>query len=299
MNIGRGIMNNTNQIQLLDEKEFNKHMNFSEDQIEILKNFICKGLTDSELKIFLMACVKTQLDPFMRQIYAVKRKQRKNDGSYEEMMTIQTGIDGYRLIAERTEQYAPGPEPSYSHAEDGSLLSATSYVKKLTKDGTWHTVSASAYLEEFIQTSFDKQTQKRKPSGLWATMPRTMLAKCAEAQALRKAFPAVMSGVYTKEEMDQADQMIVEYHVKEEDKPKKISQIEADALGQLLDQCDKKYKDWIGENLSKNFNISNLNEIPLDMHDKIKQQIISRKTKYQAKLQEEGQDIEYASKQTM
>ena len=79
---------------------------FTQKQIDILKNSLYKGVSNEEFEIFLMACVKTQLDPFMRQIYAVKRKAKKPDGSWGEAMTIQTGIDGYRLIAERTGRYA-------------------------------------------------------------------------------------------------------------------------------------------------------------------------------------------------
>src|ERR1700679_2618730 len=110
---------------------------FNAKQIEILKNSICKGVSNEEFEVFIMACVKTKLDPFMRQIYAVKRKSKRADGSWGDVMTIQTGIDGYRLIAERTECYAPGPEPTYVYNTDGQLMSATAYIKKQTKDGTW------------------------------------------------------------------------------------------------------------------------------------------------------------------
>lgn len=197
----------------MDEIEKIKTQNFTPRQIDILKNSICTGVTDDEFQIFLMACVKTKLDPFMKQIYAVKRWARGG-----EVMTIQTGIDGYRLIAERTGCYAPGTEPTYVHDETGRLISATAYIKKMTKDGTWHLVSASAYFDEYCP-----KTKNGSPMAMWATMPKVMISKCAEALALRKAFPAEMSGIYTKEEMDQC-------LLEESAQPEKISKEEAQEL---------------------------------------------------------------------
>ncbi|MEN6512249.1 MAG: phage recombination protein Bet [Chloroherpetonaceae bacterium] len=234
---------------------------FSQKQIDILKNSICKGSSNEEFEIFLMACQKTKLDPFMRQIYAVKRKAKKPDGSWGETMTIQTGIDGYRLIAERTERYAPGPEPTYTFDNNGSLISATAYIKKLTKDGTWHIVSASAFLDEYLQTTLDRQTGEKKPTGLWINMPKTMLAKCAEAQALRKAFPAEMSGIYTKEEMQQADL---------EELTPKITFEQAADLQMILDECEPDYQKWVHDHLKKQYNIENLAELPLDIYNRLK-----------------------------
>ncbi len=234
---------------------------FNPKQIEILKNSICRGVSNEEFEVFLMACVKTQLDPFMKQIYAVKRKAKKPDGSWGETMTIQTGIDGYRLIAERTERYAPGPEPVYSYDNQGNLLSATAFIKKLTKDGTWHSVSSSAYIDEYCQTTVDRQTGEKKPMGMWGNMPRTMLAKCAEAQALRKAFPAEMSGVYTKEEMLQADPI---------DVTPKISLEQASDLEMILDECDPKYKRWVYDYINKTYKTDNLCDLPAELFDRMK-----------------------------
>lgn len=234
---------------------------FNQKQIDILKNSLCKGVSNEEFEIFLMACHKTQLDPFMRQIYAVKRKAKKADGSWGETMTIQTGIDGYRLIAERTENYAPGPEPTYVLDTNGNLISATAYIKKQTKDGTWHTVSASAFLDEYCQTFTDKNTGEKKPTGMWINMPKTMLAKCAEAQALRKSFPAEMSGVYTKEEMQQAEV---------EDLTPKISLEQAADLQMILDECDERYKTWVYDYLKKQYKTDNLIELPLEIYDRMK-----------------------------
>jgi len=170
-------------------------------QLDLLKSTICKGATNDEFQLFVQACRKTGLDPFSRQIHAVKRW----DSSLKrEAMTIQTGIDGYRLIADRSGCYAPGQEPSYAQDKDGKLVSATAYVKKMTKDGTWHEVSATAFYDEYVQT-----TKEGNPTSFWRKMPRGQLGKCAEALALRKAFPAELSGIYTHEEMQQADVEVV------------------------------------------------------------------------------------------
>jgi phage recombination protein Bet len=244
--------------------------NFSQKQIDILKNSICKGVSNEEFEMFLMACKKTQLDPFMRQIYAVKRKAKKPDGSWGESMTIQTGIDGYRLIAERTGCYAPGQEPTYSLDSSGKLECATAYVKKQTKDGTWHTVSASAYTDEYMQTFVDRSTGEKKPAGMWVNMPRTMLAKCAEAQALRKAFPYEMSGVYTKEEMEQAD-------------TNKINLEQASELEMILSDCEDKYRCLVFNYIKKQYNTDNLCDIPLDIYPKMKEAALKNMEVYRSK----------------
>ena len=167
-----------------------------ESKKDLLKRTICKGATDDEFELFVHACKRTGLDPFMKQVYAVKRW---DSNLKRESMTIQTGIDGYRLIAERTGRYAPGKEPSYTYDSNKNLESATAYVKKMTKDGTWHEVAATAFYDEYCQ-----RTKENKPIGMWQKMARNQLAKCAESLALRKAFPAEMSGLYTDEEMEQS-----------------------------------------------------------------------------------------------
>jgi len=254
-------MNKVQALATIDESHNIPAQSFTNKQIEILKNSICKGVSNEEFEIFLMACQKTQLDPFMRQIYAVKRKAKKPDGTWGETMTIQTGIDGYRLIAERTGCYAPGPEPTYTQDTQGNLLSASAYIKKQTRDGTWHTVSASAYADEFVQTYTDKSNGEKRPMGMWANMPRTMLAKCAEAQALRKAFPAEMSGVYTKEEMQQADPV---------DVTPKITLEQASELAMILGDCDDKYKSWVYNYILKTYKTDNLSDLPADIYQRMK-----------------------------
>jgi len=169
----------------LVEQKSSQALPYSPDQIELIKNQICKGASDVELQLFLHVCHKTGLDPLVKQVYSVK---------YGTDRSIIVGIDGFRSVAERSGCYAPGKESTFSYDAQGRLKSATAYVKKMTRDGTWHEVSASAFWAEY---GSDKQ--------FWKKMPHVMLSKCAEAIALRKAFPNELSGLYTQDEMDQAN----------------------------------------------------------------------------------------------
>lgn len=170
---------------------------FSSAELDIIKSVIAKGASDTELKMFVLMAGKLGLDPLSKQIHMVKRRVKQGD-EWVDAMTIVVGIDGYRLVAERTGRYCPGRAPTYEYDAHGKPVSATAYVLKLA-GGAWHEVSAVAFWEEYAQVGRDG-----KPTAMWAKMPRLMLAKCAEALALRRAFPAELWGVYTDDEMAQA-----------------------------------------------------------------------------------------------
>lgn len=174
--------------------------NMSAEQVKLVKDTVCRGATDNELALFLYTAKQTGLDPLRRQIHAVKRW---DSGLNREVMSIQTGIDGYRLLAERTGHYAPGPEPTFKYDSDGKVISATAYVKKLVA-GQWFDVGATALYSEYVGRKKDGM-----PNQFWATKPHVMLGKCAEALALRRAFPDALAGVYSDEEMQQAENLPV------------------------------------------------------------------------------------------
>lgn len=158
--------------------------------------------SDEDLMLFLYTCKRTGLDPLVNQIYAVFRWDSRLG---KEKMTIQTGIDGMRLIAQRTGEYAGQDDASYLPEDESSQvpIKATVTVYK-AMGGARVPFTATARWAEYIQ--LDKQG---KPMGLWGKMPYLMLAKCAEALALRKAFPNELSGIYAREEMGQADNSIL------------------------------------------------------------------------------------------
>ena len=146
-----------------------------------------------DLLYFMHVSKKTGLDPVAKQIYAVYRWDSRIGA---EKMGIQTSIDGFRLVAQRTGVYAGVDDIAYdSENEETTPKKATATVYKIV-DGQRVSFSATARWSEFVQLGKDN-----KPMGLWAKMPYHMLGKCAEALALRKAFPQELSGLYTEDEI--------------------------------------------------------------------------------------------------
>lgn len=173
---------------------------FNREQIDLLKRTVCNGSTDDEFKLFLHVAQKSGLDPFARQIHAVKRWDSK---ARRETMVIQTGIDGYRLIADRTGDYVGQDDAEFGEIidDDGTMApqSATVTVYKWVH-GEARAFTKTAWWDEYAQ-----RTKEGKLTAMWRDRPRGQLSKCAESLALRAAFPADLSGLYTHEEMQQAD----------------------------------------------------------------------------------------------
>lgn len=176
------------------------------EKLKVLKDVIAPGTTDTELQFFAEVCKRRRLDPFTRQIHCVKRKGKKDEDA---KITIQTGIDGFRVIAERTGKYEGQLGPYWCGA-DGKWVDvwlkpgppAASKVAIL-RTGFREPLWAVAHYTEYVQTYWD--SGKQVPNSMWQKMPAGQLAKCSEALAFRKAFPEELSGIYAPEEMGNAD----------------------------------------------------------------------------------------------
>jgi len=164
-----------------------KNPPYTQDQISLIKRTVAKDATDDELKLFLIVAARSGLDPFSRQIHFVKRK---GQGAF------QTGIDGYRAIAERTKTLAGIDDAVFDTETELHPNKASVTIYRMI-GGQRVPFTASARWSEYVPAPGQ--------DFMWKKMPYLMLGKVAEALALRKAFPNDLSGLYTNEEMAQAD----------------------------------------------------------------------------------------------
>jgi phage recombination protein Bet len=164
---------------------------FTDDQKLLIKQTIAPKASDNELRLFIAQCERTKLDPFSRQIYCIHLGGK---------MSIQVSIDGFRVIAERSGNYAGQDKPVFHYDDKNRLTACEVTVYKWHNEQRYPAAVGVAMWSEYSQNNT-----------MWNKMPHTMLSKCAEALALRKAYPQDLSGLYTMDEMQQAQPAEVIY----------------------------------------------------------------------------------------
>lgn len=165
------------------------------EDVETIKNTIFKGCQESELKLFLHDCQRQGIHPLDRLIHPTIRNNKDGSRTY----TAITSIDLFRARAEDSGAYAGNDEPVFSGDPKTEGFHATVTVYKIVQ-GIRCPFTATARWTEY------KPTSERNQDFMWQSKPHVMLGKCAEALALRKAFPRQLAKLYTHEEMAQAGQ---------------------------------------------------------------------------------------------
>jgi phage recombination protein Bet len=178
-------------------------------QVAALRQLGIEDATEGDLQVFFHVCQSSGLDPFRKQIYMIGRKtkvkywdesQRRQVEDWVMKFTIQTGIDGFRRNgreAAKREGAAIRVDGPYWQGADGGgwqdvwLSNQPPAAAKFVifRDGEAHT--GIAMYREFVQTI----PGGNSPNSMWAKMPANQLAKCAEAQAWRRAYPDDFSGM--------------------------------------------------------------------------------------------------------
>lgn len=191
---------------------------YSADQIRTIKRTVASDANDLEFDLFMEACRSYGLDPFRKQIFSVIYSK---DNAQKRKQSIIVSRDGCRVLAQRCGDYRPASTPTVFEYDDSlkgptnpkGIVTATVTLHKQDSAGNWYPVVGQADWDEFApvkeEWAYDEAVGRRKPtgsltldaSGQWAKMPKVMIAKCAEAQALRAGWPDQFGGVHQEEEM--------------------------------------------------------------------------------------------------
>lgn len=206
-------------------------------QLALVQQQIAQNCTQEEIEFFQQVCNKTGLDPFSRQIYAIKR------GGKNPKMTIQVSIDGFRAIADRSGKYS-GSQTFWCDANGNWFdvwlkteppAAAKTVCYRIGSDHPFVAVALWAELAQWETVWRNGQaTNEKKLATLWAQMPAHMIGKVSEAQALRKAFPAELSGLYSTDEIPMPADNVIEAEVINDSAEKAALLAKAKELGEKL-----------------------------------------------------------------
>jgi len=178
-----------------EKSDFLQKLTFDEATVRAAKAIIARDAPDHIIKLVLYRCSQLGCDPMGRMIYAIERKG---------VWSLQASIDLFRAVAEASTDYAGQIGPFWC-GEDGVWVDA--WLKKTPPVAAKVGVERTGFKNPlFAVARFDEYAAG---GPMWQKMPSTMISKCAEALALRRAFPAKLTGLYTSDEMQQADRGVM------------------------------------------------------------------------------------------
>lgn len=213
---------------------------YTPQQVNVVRNAICVGATDEELEFFLATCKRLALDPFARQIWFVKRKQRVEDSqgnvSWIDVGRPETSIDGFRTIAERSGEYE-GQAPIEWCGKDGKWCDV--WLKEEAPFAARAKVYRTKLREPIVTVALLTEYRPTYKNGdfpaMWKKMPANQLGVRAEAQAFRKAFPRDLSGIVIDGE-GEAMEITNGYSAPAKPEPvKQIEQRKPDVAAKIVD----------------------------------------------------------------
>jgi len=238
---------------------------FTPQQMTALESLGVQDAMPAEVAMFFDQCQRTGLSPWARQIYMIGRwDSRLRRNKYQ----VQVSIDGLRLVAERTKEYQGQTAPEWC-GPDGQWRDVwlEQQPPAAARVGVWRENFREPTYGVARLAGYMPKKRDGAPSGLWATMPDVMIAKVAEALALRKAFPMELSGLYTGDEMQQADQPRQEAQERPQqtvqERPSEGGVVEAEVVDEDQDVIDQ----WVTavESVTK---LADLNTLFADAKEK-------------------------------
>ncbi len=194
-----------NQNQELARKQALDKMGVDLDTYLTLKNSIFPGAKDESIMLALAYCRSANLDILQKPVHIVPTSVKNaNTGQFEFRDIVMPGIALYRIQASRSGTYAGKSEPDYGPDITEVIGNVTVTYPQWCKITVKKLVGNN--ICDFSAREFWKENYASKkdgaPNTMWCKRAYAQLAKCAEAQALRMAWPELLGGVPTAEEME-------------------------------------------------------------------------------------------------
>ena len=174
--------------------------------IEVLGNSLYPGAKPESIRLVLAWCRATGRDPMKKPVHIVPMNVKTGHNKYEWRDVIMPGVGTYRTDAAQTGQYAGKTEPEFGptimERFDNTDVAYPEWcrvtVKRLVAGMMCDFTAKELWLENYATAGRDTIV----PNSMWKKRPFAQLAKCAESQALRMAFPDQTGNTNTAEEME-------------------------------------------------------------------------------------------------
>lgn len=191
----------------------------------VLQSSLYPGAKAESIKLVLGYCKASGLDPMQKPVHIVPISVKQGD-NYVMRDTVMPGIGLYRTQASRTGEYAGITEPEFGPTKQLKVGEFTmdypEWCRVTVKRRCGGTVVDFTANERWTENYATQKRDSQVPNAMWKRRPFAQLAKCAEAQALRKAFPELVGGAPTAEEMEgkpYEDGVIIEHSTQQPEKP--------------------------------------------------------------------------------
>lgn len=172
-------------------------LSFTPEQAQMIRNTYANGASEEEFHVLLAIAKAKRLNPLLGQVHFIKRWTQDRG----EVWAAQTGIDGFRSIAEDTGLYDGQDEPEFHYVDGESKKGILLAKVRVYRKDISRAFVGVAHFAEYAQRRKEGQLTR-----MWAEKPHILVAKCAESLAFRKAFPQELGDLYTAEEMSRAQE---------------------------------------------------------------------------------------------
>jgi phage recombination protein Bet len=163
--------------------------------LDVLRSSLYPGAKDESIRLVLSYCKAAGLDPMQKVVHIVPMWDKQSGGMRDVVMP---GIELYRVKAARTGQYAGCSEPEFgpdvTQVLGGAEVTFPAWCRMTVRRIVNGSIAEFTSVERWTENYATAKRDSAQPNAMWAKRPYGQLAKCAEAQALRKGFPEIGSG---------------------------------------------------------------------------------------------------------